>query len=74
MTRRGERGREKEWVENQRDIFTVVACEGGREGRNVLRFIRRGKIEEKRGTNARRRWRPSPLAAIHAKLNNREVI
>lgn len=35
---------------------------------------RRGKIEEKRGTNARRWWRLSPLAAIHAKLNNREVI
>lgn len=36
--KRYEDGKEKEWVEDQRDIFTVVACEGGRKGRNVLWF------------------------------------
>lgn len=55
---------EKERVENQRNIFTVIPCEEGRENEKVEMFYGsglRGKIKEKRGTNSRRRrwWRPS---------------
>lgn len=87
--RRGEkdtRMEEKERVENQRNIFTVIPCEEGRENEKVEMFYGsglRGKIKEKRGTNSRRRrrWRPSFISPLslpdysrEPKLNNREVI